>query len=115
MLLHPKGIDRHGRGPATGRTTQDAIAGSIVEVVFRVAGTVIPPGQMVQVVIGQGRRRAREHSARDIAPAIVTTGIEGPTQTATGSPTGISPGQLVRMRAVTIEILSRASRTIDRR
>ncbi len=77
MFLQPEGIDGHGGATAIGGAAQDTIARSIVDIEVLVGRASVPTDEVIQEVIGERRGGAAVRTAGDVAPAIVTAGVDG--------------------------------------
>ncbi len=104
MLLQPKGIDGHGGTTAGGRTPQHAGARGIVDVKVLVLRTCVPTDKVIQEVVGECRGGAAVGTAGDVAPAIVTAGVDLSRLVGASGTSAVETGQLVWL-AVAVEIL----------
>ncbi len=72
---------------------------------FLAVGARIIHGQVVEAIVGKRCCGPIDIAAGDVAPGIVTAGVGLPGLGAAGRTQAVEPGQLVRMAAVTAEIL----------
>ncbi len=104
MLLQAEGIGGHGGATARGRAPQHARTRGIVDVEVLVLCAGVPTDKVIQEIIGERRGGTAGGAAGDIAPTVVTAGIDLPGLVGAGGTAGVEAAQLVRL-AVAVEVL----------
>src|SRR5579883_1177748 len=100
-----QGVDRDGGPTARRAAPQRAVAAGGVGIPFLAVRSRVPLHEIIEQIVGERGADRIICATGDVAPVVVAAGVDRAAQIATGGADRVETGQLVRGRAVTVQVL----------